>query len=113
MRERRVANSWATVAAVVALITACRPAEPVPRPVGDCAESCARLTTSCDERACERGCRFAYDRLVEHETAAVLACVARAKTCDDPVWAECGARVGPHADGGPPAPVAHTFDDAP
>jgi hypothetical protein len=35
----------------------------------------------------------------------VLACVAKAQSsCDDPVWAKCAALIGPHADGGPPAP---------
>jgi hypothetical protein len=43
--------------------------------------------------------------LVEHEDGPVVACVARSKkSCSDGTWAACAARVGPHADGGPPAP---------
>jgi len=35
----------------------------------------------------------------------VLACIAKAQSsCDDAAWARCAALVGPHADGGPPAP---------
>ncbi len=39
----------------------------------------------------------------EGEGRDVVACVARAEgPCDDRAWARCAARVGPHADGGPP-----------
>ena len=34
----------------------------------------------------------------------VVACIAGAQVCDDRAWAGCAALVGPHADGGPPAP---------
>jgi len=38
----------------------------------------------------------------------VLACAAGSHAsgaaCDDRAWARCAALVGPHADGGPPAP---------
>jgi hypothetical protein len=48
------------------------------------------------------------DRLAENEGGRVLACVARAqqraKACGDRQWSFCATRIGPHADGGPPAP---------
>jgi hypothetical protein len=56
------------------------------------------------------------DRLAQHEGDTVLACVAvavqaPAAACDDRTWAHCAMRIGPHADGGPPAP-APPPDDA-
>jgi hypothetical protein len=46
------------------------------------------------------------DRLVERQGEPVLACVAASTgACDDRTWARCAARVGPHADGGPPPPA--------
>ncbi len=63
---------------------------------------------------CESDCNLVLDRLLEHEGGHVLACVATVKerwpetgaqrSCDDSVWARCAALIGPHADGGPPAP---------
>ena len=46
------------------------------------------------------------DRLAEGEGDRVIACVAKSsqRACTDRAWAYCAARVGPHADGGPPAP---------
>jgi hypothetical protein len=45
------------------------------------------------------------DRLVENEGSAVLSCIERHRApCDDRAWAWCAARVGVHADGGPPPP---------
>jgi hypothetical protein len=53
--------------------------------------------------------------VIEHETRAVIDCVARAQrenACDDPVWARCAVLVGAHADGGPPRPPPpKDFDD--
>ena len=44
-------------------------------------------------------------RGVERETDTVVSCVASApRRCTDVVWADCAAHVGPHLDGGPPAP---------
>jgi hypothetical protein len=43
------------------------------------------------------------DRVVEREGARVLACVAKAKSCDDGTFASCAAVV-PYPDGGPPPP---------
>lgn len=35
----------------------------------------------------------------------MLGCVAKSESvCDEPLWARCAALIGPHADGGPPAP---------
>lgn len=76
------------------------------RPVGNCIDACnARASKHCSERECTRGCMFILDRLAEKEEKPILACVAAAPgACDDALWALCAARVGPHADGGPPAP---------
>jgi hypothetical protein len=65
-----------------------------------------RASERCTDRECRRGCRLALDRLLEHEGEHVLSCIAGAKDrkCDDVSWAACTAMVGPHADGGPPAP---------
>ncbi len=72
-----------------------------------CAASCARRIPRCGEAACARGCQLALDRLVEHEGETVLACVERSHdACDDWLWADCAAHVGPHEDGGPPAPAS-------
>lgn len=69
-----------------------------------CVEDCRARAKACDEDVCARGCRFVIDRLMEHEGKNVVACMASAKACDDPTWADCAAKVGVHADGGPPAP---------
>jgi hypothetical protein len=46
-----------------------------------------------------------FDRFAQQEGDRVLACVAAsAASCDDRTWAHCATRVGPYADGGPPAP---------
>jgi hypothetical protein len=83
-------------------LVACRPLPPPPE--GRCVVACEARAKNCDEHLCERGCRFALDRLVEHEGDRVVECVARAAKCDDETWAECSVRIGVHADGGPPAP---------
>ena len=67
----------------------------------------------CTENECARGCRMSLDRLVEKEGDHVIQCVAAAKNqrCDDTTWAECSARIGVHADGGPPLPVIKGQDE--
>ena len=70
-----------------------------------CQDDCKAHAKNCDEDHCARGCRFILDRLVENEGHNVVTCVTQAKTCEDPVWADCAAKVGVHADGGPPAYV--------
>ncbi len=52
------------------------------------------------------------DRLAEDLGEHVIACVATgARRCSDAVWADCAARVGPHADGGPPGPPPPVEED--
>jgi len=89
--------------ALLLLLCAC-PVEPRERPDVICADACKRRITGCSVHACERGCAFVLDRLVEHEQDTVLGCMARAKDCEDPSWADCAAKVGVHADGGPDVP---------
>ena len=69
-----------------------------------CTDACHTQAYQCGIDQCVRGCRFVLDRLVEHEGPRIAACVAKAKTCDDTVFAECAARSGPYLDGGPPPP---------
>lgn len=80
---------------------------PAPRDCPDvrCAEACEKRMIGCTQHECERGCAFVLDRLVEHEQEPVLSCIVKAGKCADEQWASCAARVGPHADGGPPAPA--------
>ena len=79
--------------------------EPKTRPEVVCADQCEkRLASKCDDKACERGCLFVLDRLVEKEGDNVLSCMSTQKACDDQAWADCAARIGVHADGGPAAP---------
>jgi hypothetical protein len=104
--------------ALIALaLFGCKDLNPPPGPEADCQVACQRQAPRCSEHECARGCGLILDRIVEHESAPVLACVA-ARTaatptsaparpegvCKDPVWADCAAAVGVHADGGPPAP---------
>ena len=59
----------------------------------------------CTHHQCSRGCNLILDRLAEGEGDRVLDCVANTvHACDDRAWAHCAARIGVHADGGPPAP---------
>ncbi|MGH7282648.1 MAG: hypothetical protein ACRELY_14065 [Polyangiaceae bacterium] len=69
-----------------------------------CYEDCRARAKSCDDDACAHGCRFILDRLVEREGKNVVTCMASTNACDDPTWADCAAKIGVHADGGPPAP---------
>jgi hypothetical protein len=105
---RPVAAIGAVALAVTACaaIAGCHANEPSGQPIDACARSCeSRASRQCSSAECARGCEFILDRLIEKETDNVLACVARAtRRCEDAVWAECAARVGVHADGGPPAP---------
>lgn len=91
------------VLAVLGTLAACP--EPKNRPEVACAEQCEkRLAAKCDDKACARGCLFILDRLVEKEGDHVLECLSTQSSCDDRAWAECAARIGVHADGGPAAP---------
>ena len=56
---------------------------------------------------------MALDRLVEKEGEQVIACVARAprRTCDEMLFADCAARIGPYLDGGPPPPKGPSDND--
>lgn len=80
-----------------------------------CTEVCAARASRCTARECLRGCNLVLDRLVEHEGTHVVACVAQAEgPCGDRAWSACAARVGPHADGGPPPPASRDpIDDEP
>lgn len=90
------------VLALSSLITGC-PSAREGRPVARCVDDCnARASSRCDEGACERGCKFILDRIVEREDRPVVTCVAAASSCVDETWAYCAVRVGVHADGGPP-----------
>jgi hypothetical protein len=102
-------RTWATsaiVAGALAAAAACGSFAPANRPEARCHQAClSRAGAKCTEEACVRGCRFVLDRLIEREGDNVVGCVARNKGgCADPVWAECAARVGRLADGGPPGP---------
>ncbi len=92
---------------------ACRPADrPAPGPEARCADACAARAHACGEEACARGCRLVLDKLVEREEGLLLACVARATgSCTDQTFAECAARTGPYADGGPAPPRPPTDDE--
>jgi hypothetical protein len=77
-----------------------------------CADACLAHAKSCSHRECVRGCNLVLDRLVERQGDAVVDCVARARPrCDDRAWARCAARIGPYADGGPPAPKPPSEDE--
>ncbi len=70
-----------------------------------CNEVCEKKASHCTQKDCSRGCNLVLDRLAEKEGASVVACVAKSTPkCDDRAWAACAARIGEHADGGPPAP---------
>ena len=101
----------------LALLTApaCKSLEPAPVPESTCIDACEKRTGGCTEDQCQRGCRLSLDRLVEREGDNVIVCVATSmkarRACDDQLWAECAAKIGVHADGGPPAPVRPKEDD--
>ena len=94
-------------------LVACSPEVPTPGPEARCADACVAKAHACSTVQCARGCRLVLDKLVEHEGAHVLACVARAaKTCDDMTFADCAARSGPYANGGPAPPRPPSDDDS-
>jgi hypothetical protein len=86
---------------------ACNSTSPPSGPEATCAHACAARAPSCKSQECARGCNLVLDRLAEGEGDRIIACLAKAtEACDDRAWAHCAARVGVHADGGPPAPPA-------
>jgi hypothetical protein len=90
-------------------LVACQ-AESPPRGLeATCAKSCDVKASQCSPHQCRRGCNLVMDRLAENQGDAVLACVVRGRgakvACDDRAWARCATLLGPHADGGPPAPL--------
>ena len=87
-------------------------AAPPPGPEAACADACTARAKQCGDRQCARGCNWVLDRLAENEGDRVLSCVAAAGgACDDRTWARCATRVGPYADGGPPAPPPPKDDE--
>lgn len=108
MKGVAVLTQQAIVAGALLLVPACRAAPP-PGPEAACADACETRAKQCGELRCARGCNYVIDRLLENEGDRVLGCVAAAASsgagaCDDRTWARCATRVGPYADGGPPAP---------
>ena len=112
-RARRLFPTISTALLLLGLAAACHTNSPDGRAEQSCVDDCtARARSRCSERECIRGCKFSLDRLLEHEGRNVVGCVAGGKgACDDVAWADCGARIGVHADGGPPAPPAPGDDD--
>jgi hypothetical protein len=93
------------LALALVLLSGCNAAAPSPSPEDNCRTACAAKARRCTENQCARGCNLILDRLLEHEGDTVLACMSAARPpCNDERWADCAMRVGPHADGGPPAP---------
>jgi hypothetical protein len=90
-----------------------RALEPASKPIDGCVRSCiAKVSRQCSEGECRRGCEFILDRILEKESDNVLACISRTdRRCTDVVWADCAAHIGPHADGGPPAPSPPKEDE--
>jgi hypothetical protein len=106
-RRACAAAALGSLAFAPALAACGRALEPENRPLDTCVRRCnARASRQCSEAECGRGCEFILDRILEKEGDNVLACVARApRRCTDVVWADCAAKIGIHADGGPPAPA--------
>ena len=108
-------RSLAALALALAVVSAaCSPTDATPGAEARCTARCLDRAKSCAPASCERGCRFVLDRLVEHEGASILACVARstAEQCaKDGTWARCAVEVGPLADGGPPPPHIPRWDE--
>ena len=102
----------AFVLLALSAVVACHVVAPPNRPVQSCIDRCVNVASKvCDEHACERGCQFILDRLVEREGDNVVSCVASmAKACDDRTWAHCAVHLGAHKDGGPPAPAPPSDD---
>jgi hypothetical protein len=92
-------------AALGAALAACQVESPPRGLEATCAKACEVRASQCTAHECRRGCNLVVDRLAENEGDVVLACISSAKaSCDDGAWAHCATRIGPHADGGPPAP---------
>jgi hypothetical protein len=88
------------------LSAACNSTSPPSGPEATCAQACEARSPGCRRDECRRGCNLILDRLAEGEGDRIIACVAEATArCNDRAWAHCAARVGVHADGGPPAPL--------
>jgi hypothetical protein len=84
---------------------ACNSKSPPSGPEATCAQACEARAPRCKRDECGRGCNLVLDRLAEGEGDRIIACVANAAgACGDRAWAHCAVRIGPHADGGPPAP---------
>jgi hypothetical protein len=108
---RLIHAGW-TIAALVAMVVSCRALDPSNAPGETCQRQCKLQANFCTAEACERGCLLILDRIIEHEDGQALRCIAeRARGCGDQAWASCGARVGVHVDGGPPAPPGPRDDD--
>ncbi len=100
-------RSAVSLAVALGVLGACEGARSPARSEDACALACEQRIPRCGPAACARGCTLALDRLLEHEGETVVACVAASRSaCDDWLWAECAAKVGPHLDGGPPPPVS-------
>lgn len=113
MRGRVIRLVLAAALAAVVALAACNSNSPPRGPEETCARACEARANKCSPHECWRGCNLVLDRLAEHEGDPVIACVAAANPpCTDRTWARCATRVGPHADGGPPAP-APPSDDTP
>ena len=98
--------------AMVAAPAGCRVEAPASGPEAQCVDGCRATVHACSDVQCVRECRFILDRLVEREGAQVLACVARAKgSCDEMTFADCAARSGPYANGGPAPPRPPSDDE--
>jgi hypothetical protein len=104
---------WVTVAVSLLVVSACNSTSPPSGPEATCAQACAAHAPHCDSLSCGRGCNLVLDRLAEGEGDRVIACVAKNKdhACNDRAWAYCAARIGVHADGGPPAPAPPSDDE--
>ena len=98
-------NRFTLAVSALVVLAACNSKEPPSGPEAICASACEANASQCTRHQCARGCNLILDRLAEGEGDHVIDCVAKtAQTCDDRAWAHCAARVGVHADGGPPAP---------
>jgi hypothetical protein len=87
------------------LSAACNSTTPPSGPEATCAHACEARASRCTAQECGRGCNLILDRLAEGEGDPIIACVAKTEqACNDRAWAHCAVRIGPHADGGPPAP---------